>query len=230
MEDYQFIWENHFGPIPFDDFGRKFHIHHIDGNRLNNSIQNLKCLSVQDHYNIHYEQKDYYACFLLARRFLKYNEEELNNLRKLVGENLKDTITVKDNNGKYYRVSKDDTAYLTGDLVGVTKGFVSGKIIATGKSIHLSQEKFEELKEAGIVKGVTAGIPLSPEHKHKVSEAISGLRRTVEHKKNYRQGTVGRRRIENVVTGKRSWAYPIKNHPHQLTFDDIKLSKEWIYN
>ena len=38
------IWEYHNGPIPPD-----YHVHHIDGNPLNNDISNLACLSAADH-------------------------------------------------------------------------------------------------------------------------------------------------------------------------------------
>lgn len=42
------IWEDYNGPIP-----EGCHIHHIDGNPLNNSISNLACLSVSDHAHAH---------------------------------------------------------------------------------------------------------------------------------------------------------------------------------
>lgn len=43
MTIYRKIYENHFGPIPKDKDGRSYEIHHIDGNRKNNEISNLKC-------------------------------------------------------------------------------------------------------------------------------------------------------------------------------------------
>lgn len=54
--NYRKIWENTYGPIPKDPKGRTFDIHHIDGNRNNNNIENLVCLSIEDHYKIHLRQ------------------------------------------------------------------------------------------------------------------------------------------------------------------------------
>jgi len=51
--NYRKIWEKENGPIPKDENGRSYDIHHIDGNRKNNSIENLMCVSIQDHYEIH---------------------------------------------------------------------------------------------------------------------------------------------------------------------------------
>ena len=54
--NYRKIWESHHGEIPKDEMGRTFDIHHIDGNRKNNSIENLLCVSLEDHYKIHLKQ------------------------------------------------------------------------------------------------------------------------------------------------------------------------------
>lgn len=69
MADYRKIWENANGAIPKDELGRSYEIHHIDGNRENNDLNNLMCVSIEEHYQIHYEQKDYTACNLIADRF-----------------------------------------------------------------------------------------------------------------------------------------------------------------
>ncbi|MBX9702315.1 MAG: HNH endonuclease, partial [Acetobacteraceae bacterium] len=66
--NYRKIYEDHYGKIPIDSDGRKFDIHHIDGNKSNNNISNLKAISIQDHYNIHYEQRDWAACNAIAIR------------------------------------------------------------------------------------------------------------------------------------------------------------------
>lgn len=68
MKDYRKIWEEHYGPIPVDEYGRTYEIHHIDGNRQNNDISNLDCMLIQKHYDTHYLQKDYGACLLIAKR------------------------------------------------------------------------------------------------------------------------------------------------------------------
>ena len=55
---YRKIYESHNGPIPKEDNGRSYEIHHIDGNHFNNDPSNLKAVSIQEHYDIHYSQGD----------------------------------------------------------------------------------------------------------------------------------------------------------------------------
>lgn len=81
--NYRAIWERHYGDIPKDDLGRSYEIHHIDGNRDNNDISNLVCVSVDDHYKIHFEQNDYYACASIKKR-MNMSEED----RKLLSEKI----------------------------------------------------------------------------------------------------------------------------------------------
>lgn len=63
---YRKIYENHHGPIPKDNEGRTYEIHHIDGDKQNNHPDNLKCVSIQEHYDIHYSQGDWGACYLIG--------------------------------------------------------------------------------------------------------------------------------------------------------------------
>lgn len=65
---YRKIYENHYGPIPKDEQGRKYEVHHIDGDKQNNHPNNLKCVSIQEHYAIHFSQGDWNACFMMADR------------------------------------------------------------------------------------------------------------------------------------------------------------------
>ena len=67
-KNYRKIWKEAFGEIPKDIDGRPHEIHHKDGNHNNNSIDNLMCISIQEHYDIHYKQKDYGACLLISNR------------------------------------------------------------------------------------------------------------------------------------------------------------------
>jgi len=66
--DYRRVWSQVNGPIPKDEKGRSYEIHHVDGNRKNNSINNLMCVSIQEHYNIHYSQGDWAAVTAIAKR------------------------------------------------------------------------------------------------------------------------------------------------------------------
>jgi hypothetical protein len=82
MRHYRKIWVDHYGPIPKDKNGRTYEIHHIDGDNTNNKIGNLKCISIEEHYKIHYEQGDYAACLRIMTR-MKLAPEEKSNLAKL---------------------------------------------------------------------------------------------------------------------------------------------------
>ena len=79
MSIYRKIYEQHFGPIPRDTDGRTYEIHHIDNNHNNNDIKNLICVSIQEHYDIHYRQEDWAACFRISQR-LKISPEEKSKL------------------------------------------------------------------------------------------------------------------------------------------------------
>lgn len=72
---YRKLYETFHGPIPRDENGRSYEIHHIDGNRNNNHILNLIALSIQDHYDVHYYQGDYGACHRISIKMRKSPEE-----------------------------------------------------------------------------------------------------------------------------------------------------------
>jgi len=93
MPNYRKLYESVYGKIPKDDLGRSYEIHHIDGNHKNNSIENLLCISIEEHYNIHFFQGDFNAANLVAKRmnlpYLKvvgfkspHSEETKQKLRK----------------------------------------------------------------------------------------------------------------------------------------------------
>lgn len=54
MTIYRKIYKTFYGQIPKDSNGRSYDIHHIDGDKTNNSILNLVALSIQDHYDVYY--------------------------------------------------------------------------------------------------------------------------------------------------------------------------------
>ena len=86
--NYRKIYEQHHGAIPVDDLGRTYEIHHIDGDHHNNHPSNLQCVSVQEHYNIHYAQEDWGACAFIAKR-LKLTKEQISELVRSHNRNLK---------------------------------------------------------------------------------------------------------------------------------------------
>lgn len=76
---YRKIYENHYGPIPKDETGRTYEIHHIDGNHSNNDPDNLKAVTIQEHYDIHYSQGDWGACFRMAQR-MKLTSKQISEI------------------------------------------------------------------------------------------------------------------------------------------------------
>lgn len=68
MTKHRQIWKNYYGKIPKDAQGRPYDIHHINGNKKDNRIENLQCLSMQDHYELHLLQGDFAHAYRHARR------------------------------------------------------------------------------------------------------------------------------------------------------------------
>ena len=62
------IWRKHNGPIPVDENGVSFDIHHRDGDWHNNAPENLQALSVLEHYRVHFAQGDWAAAWYISKR------------------------------------------------------------------------------------------------------------------------------------------------------------------
>lgn len=91
--NYRRLWINAYGPIPVDEQGRSFEIHHLDGNRQNNVLENLQCLSIKDHYKLHYDKKEYFAANLIAKRMGK-------SLKGISDWNISDDTRIKMSDSK----------------------------------------------------------------------------------------------------------------------------------
>ncbi len=76
------IYKKVHGAIPKDESGRSFEIHHIDGNHENNDPSNLSAVTIEDHYRLHYEQGDWFACYLIAYQRMNRSPEELSELSR----------------------------------------------------------------------------------------------------------------------------------------------------
>jgi hypothetical protein len=61
--NHRIIWERAHGK----KLDPGYHVHHVDGNPFNNSLDNLIALTAKEHYDVHFKQGDYSACILLAR-------------------------------------------------------------------------------------------------------------------------------------------------------------------
>jgi hypothetical protein len=75
--NYRKIYEQHYGPIPKDQEGRSYEIHHIDGDHTNNTPTNLKAVTIQEHFDIHWAQGDYGACYYMISQRMNKTPEEI---------------------------------------------------------------------------------------------------------------------------------------------------------
>jgi hypothetical protein len=82
--NYRKIYEQRYGPIPVDSEGRTYDIHHIDGDRSNNSPANLIAVSIADHYNIHYAQGEHGACLRIGQR-MQLGPDEIALITQKIG-------------------------------------------------------------------------------------------------------------------------------------------------
>ena len=93
---------------------------------------------------------------------------------KLGGEggwdHLRGKIAVKDKDGNTFFISKDDPRYLSGELVGIAKGYVIVKD-KDGKCFRVSKDDPRYL--SGELVGNTKGKHLSSTHKKKIGDANS---------------------------------------------------------
>jgi hypothetical protein len=81
MSHYRHVYEEHYGKIPTDKNGRTYEIHHIDGNHSNDELLNLKAVTIQEHYDIHYAQDDWAACLIMSSR-MRLSPAEISKLAK----------------------------------------------------------------------------------------------------------------------------------------------------
>lgn len=121
---YRKIYEQHMGPISKDADGRSYHIHHLDGDRSNNKIENLKAVSLREHYQIHLDQGDYAACIRLAK-LLAVGKEEWEDLLRKNGEQSRQRNLARVANGTHQ--------FLGGEIVRAlvengTHNFLGGEI------------------------------------------------------------------------------------------------------
>jgi hypothetical protein len=82
---YRRFWEKFHGPIPDG-----FEIHHIDGDRSNNDLSNLKLVSIEEHLEIHRSQGDIGAVQAILIRMNEYDSEEIARLASITQKKLID--------------------------------------------------------------------------------------------------------------------------------------------
>lgn len=90
MKKHQRIWTEHYGPIPREQCGRSYEIHHKDGNHGNNDLANLQCVTIHEHFEIHLQQGDTQAAAAILRR-LKRGGQDVSDISRLAGYIAKET-------------------------------------------------------------------------------------------------------------------------------------------
>jgi len=118
--NYRKIYEEAYGPIPVDSNGRTYDIHHIDGNRENNCLSNLKAVSIQEHYDIHYAQGDFGACMKI-KRDMNLTKDQM-------------SVLARQNNVK--RIKEGTHNFLGGEVAKKTQN----RLVAEGKHHWLTGE------------------------------------------------------------------------------------------
>jgi hypothetical protein len=143
------VWKQHYGKIPKDEDGRSYEIHHIDGNPKNNNIENLCCVSIREHYEIHLSQGDYGGAFLIAKR-MKIDPKEISELaRKISLQKMKDgthNFLSKDFKKSYYH----NTGFVvctdkrTNQTIRVTKQEFDNNDFYVGVNSNRKQKKIHD--------------------------------------------------------------------------------------
>ena len=173
--NYRKVYESYYGPIPKDKDGRSYEIHHIDGNHSNINISNLKCVTIQEHYDIHLAQGDWAACVIMGAR-MKISSEEISRLsslgqQKRVADGIHsfqkraDGTSVSSNKvakGKHHLQKRADGTSLASDRVrDGTNPFLGGEIqrkscmrqLAKGTHPFLNSKKQQEKALKRVING-----------------------------------------------------------------------------
>ena len=96
--NYRKIWETHNNKKIPDNY----EIHHIDGNRNNNSPENLLCVSIEEHLKIHKSQHDWGAVQAILMR-MNYDKEELSENSSKHQKQL-----IEENRHNFQKISKEE--------------------------------------------------------------------------------------------------------------------------
>jgi hypothetical protein len=153
--NYRQIWKNHYGKIPKDENGISYQIHHIDGNRFNNNIENLMCVSIMEHYQIHLKQGDFAAAHVIKTKMENY-EQSLGWNHK---EETKQKIS-KSLKGKYIRNEESIKRQIESRIKNGT--------------IKLKEETKNKISES--LKGKKR-LPMSEECKKKIGNSNKGKKK-----------------------------------------------------
>jgi hypothetical protein len=166
-DKYRKIYEHHYGQIPKDDLGRTYEIHHIDGNRQNNNLSNLVALSMEEHYNVHHQQKDWVACLRIAAKMNKSSHEISIMSRRAALEKIKNgTHHFTSENAKKWqkeRVSNNNHNWAKENNSKYDSTIYHFEHKMTGERVHMTQNELVRIYKI---------------HHGHISKMVRGIRKT----------------------------------------------------
>jgi hypothetical protein len=188
--NYRKIWEKYNGSIPKDEKGRSYDIHHIDGNRNNNDITNLKAVSLEEHWKIHFEQGDYLEANMIANRIgkeLYYGWTHKDETKKKIS-----------NSHKGKKLTDEQRKKLSERQKGKPKSFRTDEhkknLSNALKNKKVPKEVRHKMSESQ--KGKKRIVTES--HKLNLSKALSGKKRSVESIEKQKLKQIGKKASEET--------------------------------
>jgi len=186
---YRKIWEQANGPIPADEQGRPYEIHHVDGNKNNNDLSNLQCVTIREHYEIHKRQGDYGAAWMIAQRLDLTEEEKAVIYQARIGIKHSTETKAKISEAmKGKKHSPETRAKLKGRIVSVEARAKRSEAMKGQKRAPYKKSSKPRKPRAAETKPrkpraveTKPRPPKSVEHRAKLSQAHKGKKPTPEH-------------------------------------------------
>lgn len=147
MSSYRKVYEKHYGPIPVDENGRTYEIHHINGDHSDNRIENLKAVTIVEHYKIHYDQGDWFAAALIGSK-MKISPQELSELSKRINKK-----RVEDGTHNFLGPENNARNIKNGVNPFVGENSVSRRMIKEGTHHFLNSEFQKEINKKSLANG-----------------------------------------------------------------------------
>jgi hypothetical protein len=130
--NYRKIYVDNFGPIPTDQNGRSYEIHHKDGNPWNNNPSNLVALTIDEHFDIHVSQGDLGAAMRIAQK-MKYSPADISKFSSLLqkqrfqkGTHNFLSVTTEERRERQMRLVRKGSHHFCGDTNPVYKQLATG--------------------------------------------------------------------------------------------------------
>ena len=148
-------------------------IHHLDENKLNNSLSNLVYLTPSEHISIHHKGKHH---SLETKK--KMSEAKKGEKHPLYGKQLSEETKQKMSKSHKGKTSSEETKQKLSKSISGEKHPLYGK--------HHSDETKRKMSEA------KKGKHFSDEHKRKISEKLKGKHHSDEHKRKISEANKGK--------------------------------------